>query len=199
MPYNPIVTDWDKECQVVEQQLEELLGKDFVDVIAQAGPTDNFLAQIRRAGKYGFMKCNWGADYPDPETWTDPFYQGASGDGYDEGMAYAFMGTSVTDKGASADVIKEYFKLVDEAKKNTSNDMTRYEGFAKAEKHLIDHALVLPFSLSNSNYVATKLNVFEGQYASFGVSSLRYKGMKLRDHFISMEEFEKEQKAVEEK
>lgn len=19
------------------------------------------------------MKCNWGADYADPETWTDPF------------------------------------------------------------------------------------------------------------------------------
>ncbi|MDO5713924.1 MAG: peptide ABC transporter substrate-binding protein [Tissierellia bacterium] len=197
MPYNPIVTDWDKECQVAEQQLEELLGADFIDVIAQAGPTDNFLAQVRRAGNYAFMKCNWGADYQDPETWTDPFYQAAGANGYDDGMSYAFLGTSVTDGGASSDTIKEYFDLLEKAKENTNNDITRYEGFAKAEKHLIDHALVLPFSLSNSNYVATKLNVFEGQYAPFGISSYRYKGMKLRDNFISMEEFEEERAAME--
>lgn len=37
MPYNPSSTNWDKECQVVEQQLEGLLGSDYIDVIVEAG------------------------------------------------------------------------------------------------------------------------------------------------------------------
>ena len=66
----------------------------------------------------------------------------------------------------------------------------RYEAFSEAEAVLLDHALVIPSNISISSYMATKLNVFEGQYASFGVSSLRFKGQHLLDHYVSMEEFE---------
>lgn len=66
----------------------------------------------------------------------------------------------------------------------------RYEAFAAAESFLIEHALVIPFSISGSDYQITKLNVFEGQYAPFGVSTLRYKGQHLQDDPITMEEFE---------
>ncbi|MGN0977739.1 MAG: ABC transporter substrate-binding protein, partial [Faecousia sp.] len=73
MCYNPTSANWAEECQVVEQNLENLLGADYIDIIVQAGPETGFLGAIRRTGKYAFMKCNWGADYADPETWTDPF------------------------------------------------------------------------------------------------------------------------------
>ena len=73
MPYNPSSTNWDKECQVVEQQLEGLLGSDYIDVIVEAGPSTGFLSEVRRGGKFALMKCNWGADYADPATWTEPF------------------------------------------------------------------------------------------------------------------------------
>ena len=73
MRYNPDTTNWDKECQVVEQQLENALGKDYIDVIVEAGPSTGFLGAVRRTGDFGLMKCNWGADYADPQTWTDPF------------------------------------------------------------------------------------------------------------------------------
>lgn len=36
MPYNPTTTNWDKECVVVEQQMEALLGKDYIDIIVEA-------------------------------------------------------------------------------------------------------------------------------------------------------------------
>ena len=51
MPYNPSSTNWDKECQVVEQQLEGLLGSDYIDVIVEAGPSTGFLSEVRRGGK----------------------------------------------------------------------------------------------------------------------------------------------------
>ena len=190
MKYNPSVTDWDKECQVVEQQMESLLGTDFIDIIVEAGPTDNFLTEVRRSGQYAFMKCGWGADYADPETWTDPFYQSKGEGSYDLGYKYAFLAKAIEEGTETGDEVAQYFELVDAARDITVDTNARYEAFAEAESYLIEHALVLPFSISVSSYIATKLDVFEGQYAPFGVSQLRFKGQHLQDHFISMEEYE---------
>jgi oligopeptide transport system substrate-binding protein len=193
--YNPSSTNWDAECGLLKQQLEGTLGTDFIEVIVQAGPSTNFLSEVRRSGKYAFMKCNWGADYQDPETWTDPFYQESVDDGY----SYNFMYQSIVDGGASASVIQEYYNLVKAAKAIKTDVNARYEAFAKAEAYLIDHALVIPYGTSPAGYVATKLNVYEGQFASFGVSTMRYKGQKLYDHFITMEEFIANKNAAEAK
>lgn len=189
MKYNPSSTNWDKECAVVEQQMEAVLGTDFIDIIVEAGPSESFLTQVRRSGDYAFMKCNWGADYADPETWTDPFYQEAGSLGY----KYAFMRTAIDENTAAAATVQEYFDLVDAAKEITANAQKneRYDAFAKAEAHLIEHALVIPYGISISSYIATKLDVFEGQYASCGiVPNERYKGQHLQEDFISLEEYE---------
>ena len=190
MPYNPSVVNWDKECQVVEQQMEALLGTDFIDIIIEAGPTDNFLTEIRRSGQYAFMKCGWGADYADPETWTDPFYQSKGEAGYDPGYKYAFIANAITEGTDTAPVIQEYFDKVEAAKAITIDTNARFEAFAEAEAVLIDHALVIPFSITVSPYIATKLNEFDAQYAPFGVYRLRFKGHKVLDHYVSMEEYE---------
>ena len=196
--YNPNTTNWDKECAVLEQQVETVLGNDFIDVIVEAGPSENFITEVRRSGNYAFMKSNWGADYADPETWTDPFYQ-APGD--EKGFSYAFMRTAVTEGTEAAETVQEYFSLVEEAKqiKLDSQKNERFEAFAKAESYLIDHALVIPYGVSPAKYVASKLDVFEGEYASCGtVPSRRYKFHSIKDHFISMEEWEANRKAFDE-
>lgn len=190
MPYNPSEVNWDKECQVAEQQMESLLGTDFIDIIVEAGPTDGFLTEVRRNGKFAFMKCNWGADYADPETWTDPFYQSKGEEGYDLGYKYGNIAKAIEEGTPSAEAALEYFTLVEEAKDIKLDINSRYEAFAKAEASLVNHAFVVPFSISVSKYITNKLNVFEGQYAPFGVSNLRYKGQHLLDHYVSMEEYE---------
>lgn len=74
MRYNPTTTNWADECQLVEQQLENLLGTDYIDVIVQAGPETGFLSAVRHTGDYGLMKCNWGADFSDASAFiVDPF------------------------------------------------------------------------------------------------------------------------------
>ena len=190
MPYNPGTVNWDKECQVVEQQMEALLGTDFIDIIIEAGPTDNFLTEVRRSGKYAFMKCGWGADYADPETWTDPFYQAAGESGYDAGYKYAFLANAITEGTATAAAVQEYFDKVDAAKAITVDTNARFEAFAEAEAVLMEHALVVPFSITVSPYIATKLDVFEAQYAPFGVSKLRFKGQHLQDTYVSIDQYE---------
>ncbi len=180
MPYNPSITNWDKESVVAEQQLEALLGADYIDIIVEAGPATDFLSQVRRVGKYAFMLCNWGADYADPQTWTDPFTTENS---------YNFMDKAMNNGDGVVDTVKEYYSLVDAAKAIPIDINARYEAFAKAEAYLIQHALAVPYSISSAYYVVDKKNVFEGQYAPFGVSVLRYKGQHLLDKPISMDEF----------
>ena len=168
MRYNPATTNWDKECQVIEQQLEGLLGADYIDVVVEAGPSTNFLSMVRRTGDYGFMKCNWGADYADPQTWTDPFK--AQDNSYNfmaQGPDLQIGQEPCTNKSPETQALmEEYYALIDAAKAITTDDEARYTAFAEAEAFLIEHAIVIPFSISSSaGYVATRLNVFEAQYA----------------------------------
>ena len=191
LPYNPSTANWDRQCQIFKQQLEGVLndGADFIDIIITEGPSDNYLSAVRRAGKYCFQLCNWGADYSDPETETDPFYQ-AEGD---RGGRYAYLRTGVEDgfiTGETADAIMAYMSAVEEAKTITTDINARYEAFAHAEAMLINNALVVPMGMSVPAYLATRLNYWEGQYASTGFSNKRLKGIHVLDHYVSMSEYE---------
>ena len=189
-PYNPAVVDWDKQCQVFKQQVEGVLndGFDFVEIIITQGPSDNFLNAVRRAGAYEFMSYYWGADYSDPETEVYPFYQEAG----DRGTCYAFLRTGVEDgiiTGETADYVMTYMDMVEKAKAITADLDARYAAFAEAEAYLIENALVIPLSLPVPPYIATRLNLWEGQYAPTGFSSNRLKGIHILDHYVSMDEY----------
>lgn len=191
LPYNPSTNNWDRQCQIFKQQLEGVLndGADFIDIIITEGPSDNYLSAVRRAGKYCFQMCNWGADYSDPETETDPFYQAAG----ERGGRYAYLRTGVEDgfiTGETADAIMAYMTAVEEAKAITGDINARYDAFAKAEAMLINNALVIPMGMSVPAYLATRLNYWEGQYASTGFSNKRLKGIHVLDHYVSMSEYE---------
>jgi len=176
--YNPTSSSWANESQIVEQSLEKVLGTDYIDVIVQAGPDTGFLNE-RRAGNYGLMKCNWGADYADPETWTDPFV---------EGSKYSFI-FKAKDEGTQA-LFAEYTDLVNEAKSITDDMDARFEAFAKAEALLLEHGFALPIHTSSRYYQMSNLNVFEGQFAPFGVATLRYKDQFLYEDSMSLTQWQ---------
>ena len=189
-PYNPAVVDWDKQCQVFKQQVEGVLndGFDFVEIIITQGPSDNFLNAVRRAGAYEFMSYYWGADYSDPETEVYPFYQEAG----DRGTCYAFLRTGVEDgiiTGETAGYVMTYMDMVEKAKAITADLDARYAAFADAEAYLIENALIIPLSLPVPPYIATRLNLWEGQYAPTGFSTNRLKGIHILDHYVSMDEY----------
>lgn len=178
MPYNPSVTNWDKECQVLEQQMESVLGTDFIDIIVQAGPETGFLSAVRRSGAYAFMKCNWGADYADPQTWTEPFT---------EGNNYNFWDISEDEETQA--IYQEWTDKVTEAEAICTDDEARFNTFAEAEKLLIDHAIIVPFKIDDGGYTASKLNPLEGEFAPYGVALQRYKFQHLGEKSMSMDEF----------
>ena len=177
MSYNPNTTGWAEECVVVEQQLETLFGADYIDIIIEAGPSSGFLKEVRRSGKYALLKCNWGPDYADPNTYTDPFYDGT--------YNWPEKATEYLDENG----VSEYYKLVDAAREITNDLTARYEAYTEAEAFLINNALIIPFGYGNGGYTASRLNPFESQFAPFGISNERYKGQTLLEKPMNTDEY----------
>lgn len=183
MPYNSGSPDWANRTQVVEQQMENLLGKDYIDIIVEAGPSTGFLSEVRRPGKYAFMEVNWGPDFADPSTYTDPFTIGGT---YNKPeLAEGYLESNGKPK---------YQNLVEKAKA-TIEAAERYQLFAEAEAFLIEEAFVIPYSVQGDGYMASKLNPFEAQFSPFGVTSEKFKGQSLLEKPMSNEEF-KEAKEI---
>ena len=188
-------SDWENESILLKQQLEGVLGTDYINCELYAGPSEDFLASTRRAGMYSFMRCNWGADYADPETWTDPFAITTDSDtGAIKGNSYNKMDLMLTDAyeqfTETRDTLNAYYAAVEEAKAVVVDMTERYNKFAAAEAMLIDNAMLIPYFISPADYQVTKLNIFEGEYAAFGISTLRFKYQHLSDEFITAEAYE---------
>lgn len=187
--YNTNSTTWANCTVVLEQQLEELLGADFIDIIVVPYSGSDFLNATRRNGNYALQELNWGADFMDPETWADPFERKNDYNFFcHETDTYrVFQDTKTAETNA---LIDQYYELVDAAREETGDMNARYEAFAAAESFYIDHAIVVPGFISGGSYQATKLNAFEGQYAMMGQSSSRYKGQHVYKTAMSQDMFD---------
>lgn len=193
MPYNTGKADLTQRAQVVEQQLEKLLGSDYIDIVLDGYSNDDYLNTTRRAGNYSFMEVYWGPDYADPYTFTDPFR-------VSQKYAYLFMvnglGKPATadTPGARQDRLGGYWtdlvydSMVEPA--FAEQDLAkRYAILAEAEAWLIDEAYVIPFCMDGGGYVASCLNPFEAQYAPFGASEKRYKYQWIYETPFGMDEY----------
>ena len=188
--YNPSSSSWGNATVVLEQQLENLLGADFIDIIiVEYAGGSGFLDATRRNGNYALQELNWGADFMDPETWADPFERENSYNFFchDTDTYNVYRDTKTEETNA---LIDQYYALVDEARTKTGDMDERFEAFAAAESFYIDHAIVVPGFISGGSYCATKLNGFEGQYAMMGQSSSRYKGQHLYKTAMSQDMFD---------
>lgn len=181
MPYNTNSTFWAQEAQVVKQQLETALGTDYIEITLLPHAPTGFLDGTRRAGNYSLMNVNWGPDYADPQTYTDPF---------ERGFNYNFpeFTTDLTADGQN--IFEAYEAKVNEAKAEVTDLGKRYELFAEAEAMLIENAFVIPFKVSaGDGYVASLVDPFDAPYAPFGIASLRWKGQRLLSKPMNTEEF----------
>lgn len=57
------------------------------------------------------------------------------------------------------------------------------------QKILLDHAIIVPYSIDGGGFEASRISVLEGEYAPYGVANLRYKFKTLHDDSMSMDEF----------
>ncbi len=221
-PYNTSANDWAKRSQVVEQQLERTLGTDYIDVVIVPYPPSGFNSTVRSGGKYSIMEMTWGADYPDPATFTDVFVRST-----DIGWSYnkAFMAldylqdwkytevekAKFDERGVDKDGVKTLSKnekypqlkdkkatydiMVEKAKDELLDLEKRYNLFAEAEAFLIDHAIVIPFFNSRGGYIASYCDPFSAYTTQFNRDAHKVKGKIILDKPMIPEEY----KAAEER
>ena len=159
----------------IQDQIQTALPGMTVNLVTV--PYENKMNKVM-AGDFGFAVITWGADYADPETWTDPF---------NDTSTYNFIYKSADP--ATQALYAEYTELVKAAKAITDDMEARYEAFAKAEAFLLDHGFAIPFSISERTYQFCNLDLFEGQYASFGGANQRYKDQHLYTASMGMDEY----------
>ena len=184
MPYSVSSSATTKRVQVIEQQMEGVLGTDFIDIILEGYSGSNFSAEVRNTNLWSFLELGWGADYADPMSAFDPLLKVSIGTNwgalclaaeyYDEALGY---GTFEKMALAANDIVSDL--------------KARYEAFAAAEKFLLDEALVIPCYVSAGGYQASKLDPFSGWCGQMGEYGLRkLKGAVVLDHSMSIEEYE---------
>lgn len=179
MPYDPSKEGWVKEAYLAEAMIESILGRNFVDVIVEAGNDTGFTTSVIESGKYAFTKCRWGANYSDPLTWADAFTNENE----------CTFWNRCNDSKIRFLNAKWNF-MIQDATAITFNQENRYNAFAEAEKLLINNAIVVPLSSMYGNgYEMNRLNVFEAEYAPYGIACSRYKNMHLYDKSMNMDEY----------
>ncbi len=202
MPYNTGSAVQTNMAQVVEQQLERVLGTDYIDIVIEGYPDANYLNRTRRAGNYAFMLASWGPDFADPITYAEPFVIGQN---YSciymaDGMAIRVSEEEGGIPGADGGFWKDsvYDEMVQKAA-GITDAAERYAALAEAEAWLLKHAFAVPLgTLSATTYIASNLNPFESQYAPFGASSSRYKYQYVYEEPFSAEEYTRLYKIWEE-
>lgn len=186
MPYNTGSRQWANRTQVIKQQLERILGKDYIEVIIEPKPPTGFLEKVRNSGKYGLMELNWGADFADPETYTHPFRR-------DSTFSWIHMAKGYEVEGGYT----IYENMVKEAREEAMNINKRYILFAEAEAFLIEEALIIPYSVGGGGYAASRINPFHISYSPFGAMSGSFKGLRPLEAPMNTEEYYREFKKWE--
>ena len=87
--------------------------------------------------------------------------------------------------------LMEYEKLYREADAITDDLDKRYEAFAKMDAFLVEKALYIPVTMQARGELISKAEPFTSNYSSVGLSSEKYKNMKIRKDLVTAEEYMK--------
>lgn len=184
MPYSTGDKSETNIVQVIEQQLEKTLGKDYVDVVLVPYPPTNFNTATRNSGKFSIMEMRWGADYADPATYTDIFSPNLPiGKKYNR----PYLSTEYMDANGK----HEYVKLLEAALSEKIDIEKRWNMLAEAEAFLINEALVIPTFQSGGGWWLCRLDPFSGFNTQFGRDEDILKGKVILDKPMTREEYDK--------
>lgn len=113
MPYNTGNVDNVNRAQVEEQQLENLLGRDYIDIILVPYAASGYSSASRNSGKFSFTELGWGPDFVDPLSSFDPLMKSA--------LAGKWSRLYLARDYVTADGRGQFEAMVDEANKEVRN------------------------------------------------------------------------------
>ena len=182
LPFSTAKVDTGNRMQVIEQQMEGVLGTDYIDIILESHPSTGFSKQVRTPGAYSIMEMGWGSDFADPLGMMNPVHTAALDENY--------MTVSQCQDLLDADGTSVFEKALDEADAETKDLKKRYEMFAEAETMLLDHAVLIPFYTSGGGYKASYLDPFSGYTSQMGRNgAIKLKGAVILDEPMGMSDY----------
>ena len=173
-------------AETAARQLEATLGTDYIRMIVETVPADNYWTLVRRSGSYRLLECFWDADSPDVGTWMKPFYQRREPEGsYGRGYRYAYLACAVTDGTPSGETVRAFFAQV-EAARAEERESKRLAAFAAAEAQLIGHALSIPLGTGEVHYAVSRVD--RSGCPVRGLARESFRDARLLDRPLTMEE-----------
>lgn len=181
-------------AQSLKQSVEKTLGAENVVVDIHQMSEDDFYNITYYAPNAASedwdisVLVGWNPDYQDPSTYTDILKTSAAE------TTKTFLGFEGADNAAAKQVgLDEYDRLVDEAGKETSDVVTRYEKYAAAQAWLTDNSLVVPLMANpGAAPFISRIEPFSGSYAQTGnkTSSTYFKRIKVKDEVVTKKDYE---------
>lgn len=182
LPFSTSKVDTANRMQVIEQQMEGLLGTDYIDIILESHPSTGFSSQVRRPGAYSMMEMGWGPDFADPLGMMNPVHT----DSLDGSYMRVSMAEDLLDENGNS----LFEAALDTADAETKDLAKRYELFAEAECMLLDKAILIPFYTSGGGYKASYLDPFSGYTSQMGRNgAIKLKGAVILDEPMGMSEY----------
>ena len=183
-------TDWENESILFKQQLEGVLGTDYINVELYAGPSESFLSATRRAGVYSMMRCNWGADYADISNFLGQEIL------HDDNAYYAHEYSYIAEvaedpKDYQKELLEQYeefTRLYNEANAIVDDTDARYEAFAKAEAYFLEKVLCMP-SYYEIGLQLTHVNLYSKINTLCGIAAYKYTNWETSTEAYTADDF----------
>lgn len=130
----------------------------------------------------------WSPDYGDPKSFVDTWSTTTGVNMESCGLRLVEDNKEVADKEIKDTVgLSEYEKLYRAADKVVDNMDDRYKAFAKADAKLIEKCFYIPLKMNTRFQVVSRYVPFSGQYAEFGLSSL--KGIRTQEDLVTVDQY----------
>ena len=181
-------------AQSLKQSVEKTLGAENVVVDIQQMAEDDlynitYYAPNAAAEDWDIsILVGWNPDYQDPSTYLDILKTTSTE------TTKTYLGFEGADNAAAKQVgLDEFDRLVNEAGKETSDIVTRYEKYAAAQAWLTDNSLVVPLMANpGAAPFISRIEPFSGAYAQTGnkTGSTYFKRIKVQNEVVTNKDYE---------
>lgn len=186
-PYTVDSVDITNRAQIIEQQMEKLLGTDYIDIVLVGYPSTGFNNDVRNPGLFSMLIIGWGPDYVDPIGSMD--FMLASAHSSKAGRIH------LAEEYIEANGNGKFENMIIEANKIVNNKKERYEAFAEAEAFLLEEAFIVPLMRSGGGFIASYLDPFTRYRSQMGLGSMaKFKGAVVLDKPLGIEGYKKAEK-----
>lgn len=188
------------QAKSLKHSIETALGSDNVVIDIQLLNDDAYYAATYQAttaadADYDISTASgWGPDYQDPSTYLDIYNSRTGAQLQNLGLEPS----EIAKDNPSAEIVKElnlaeYDALLDKAAAITSQEdiNKRYEAYAEAEAWLTANALQIPIQSGGATPSVTKIKPHTAEFAWAGLSSSKFKYIKVLDKAVTTKDFEK--------